>query len=1291
MKYIITSVLLLISSFVYGTDYFVSGAGNNANSGLTSALPKATLAGVASFITAGNTIYLERGYTYYGSIVILGSNVNINSYGTGTMPVISGLSSVSGWSNISGNIWEASVTGVKAAVNLVLRNNVIQQIGRYPNLNASNGGYLTYTAATTTSITGPALSADTNWTGAEIAIRRKRWDISRRTVTSHSGGVVGFAAISTANTDYGYFFQRDSRTLDQDGEWWYDNTNSKLRVYSTANPATHSYQITTVDTLLKNVGYNSVTITNIAFDGAGYVAIFQQGNSNITVRNCYINNSGAFGVRGYYTTNMVVDSTTVVNSLGAGINLISNTNTQAVTNCTVSRTCLFAGMEISGEGADRAGIRVQGTPTTITNNRVMNSGYLGIEFQGDDVNVKYNLIDSFCSVRDDGGAIYSYEAAGGTLPTRSNRNVISNIMLDGFGNNNGTDESGGSIKHVNGLYFDEGSRTIIADSNTIVNVGRGYHGNNNADLTFRHNIFYNTDKSFSFQRLNVGNVVRGIIMKKNIYYPYRFEYRNLAINLPSVITKEADILAMGTLDSNYYSLRAGTDTSIMAITTYNTYSNYTENYYNFAYLTGTVGIETHSTSVANTGTLQYNASSSPVTYTHTGYSKIEPNGTVHNNSTIIPAWGSKILIENGTTPSNKRFVSGEGNDANDGFTAPTAWATIDKVNSMLAGLASGDSILFERGFTYTGSITVNRSNINFNAYGIGSKPVITGFTILTGWTNEGGGIYSKIITSDDLTNMVTIDGIQYAMGRFPDATYLTFESFSTNVSITDNTLGFGTDWTGAEVWIRKADWKGDRCLITNHTSNTLTYTSYGSTSNPYDVGFGYFIQNDLRTLTTYGEWHHNTGTGKFSMYFGGVDPTSKTVKVATKNYGINAGGYDNLTVANIEFQGSIQSGIYQQGANDNNSITYCNVFYAGKHGIENNGSGSGNIFNYNTIKDVNGYGIYDYSTSTDINHNEISNVGVVLGQYKGSDGYSGIYSPGYNVDIKYNYIHNIGYNGIIFRSLGTGLIADVSYNLIDTVCTLLDDGGGIYTSTADAQTKRINYNIVLNVEGNSDGTPGSTAYSAGIYLDETETNCEVIGNVVAHNPFAGIKLHKAHDNIIRDNIVYDNLYGLNIEDYVGNQVRLNDVKNNIFFAKTGSQYVFRCYTVQNDIPDFFGIADSNYYTRPIDEDFTFRLKSLAINYVDYTLAQWKTLIGDDNNSLTASQTVSSTDSLFFNYNATGSSVVWTFSGKSRKDHKGTVYNNSYTIPAWGGIVLFANGTTTPASGNKIRGYKFRTN
>ena len=692
---------LLIATCLHAKTYYVSTSGNNSNTGLTEASSWQTISKINSFNFALNDVILfKRGDIFYGSITILQHNLTYGAYGTGAKPIISGLSTITGWVNLGGNIWEAPTTGVNAANNLVLRNSKIQQIGRYPNADAADKGYLTYTASTTSSITGPALSSTTNWTGAEVAIRVARWEIVRKIVTAHSAGVVSFAALSTSpRLPYGYFFQRDSRTLDQDGEWWQDGTNNKLRMYfSNNNPSSYTIQASTVDILITNSpGYNNVSIRDMSFVGAGTKAIYLRSGSNHVVKNCDVNNSGAEAISVNSALNVIVDNCTTRNSLGSGIQVSNNSNKilSSITNCTVDSTALIAGMETSNQSNGGEGILIRGANNVyVTYCRVFNSGYVGIGWYGNDTYIKYNLVDTYCKVRDDGGGIYTAETMDTALyQTRYNRNVVSNIVLNGIGEGKGTKDPN-AVPAVNGIYVDDGTADVSIDSNTVAYIPKGgVHGNNNRRISVTNNTTFNTGFGFSTQRLKNGKTVIGMRVTKNIFYPYRFQYRNLARDKPNLTLNE-QIAALGVLDSNYYSLRPGIDTSISAVTTLYNGLEYQDDFLPFNTMKTTFGIETKSINVPNNGSLEYNASSTPRVVSFSGLSKKDVFGNVYNNSVTIPAWSSKVLIPNGTAtttnkapladagtsktitlPTNSVSIAGTGTDT-DGTIVSYAWTKI---------------------------------------------------------------------------------------------------------------------------------------------------------------------------------------------------------------------------------------------------------------------------------------------------------------------------------------------------------------------------------------------------------------------------------------------------------------------------------------------------------------------------------------------------------------------------------------------------------------------------------------
>ncbi len=706
MKRLLFVLFIFFCSTIHAKNYYISETGNDINDGSSPATAWQTITKVNSFTFALNdSILFKRGGTFYGGIVIKRSNLNFGAYGTGAKPIITGLSTITGWVNLGGNIWEAPTRDVKSTNNLVLRDGKIQQIGRYPNADASQAGYLIYTAASTSSITGPALSSTKNWTGAEVAIRLNRWEILRKTVTAHSGGTISFAAhSSTPKLNYGYFFQRDSKTLDQDGEWWQDGSNNKLRMYfGNNNPTAYKIQASTVDILITNYPgyYNNISINDLSFIGAGKKAIHILSGANHQIKNCDVSNSGAEAISVFSATNVVVDRCTTRNSLGSGIQVSNDGNTtlSSISNCIVDSTALIAGMETSNENNGGNGILNRaGSNVYILNCKITNCGYGGIAWYGNNAFIKYNLVDTYCKVRDDGAGIYTSEATFDTsayLP-RFNRKVVSNIVVNGIGQGNGTSDP--SDVSVNGLYADDGAYNVTFDSNTVANMpDAGLHGNNNRYITFTNNTTFNTLKGYSTQRFGgskIGRTVIGLRVTKNIFYPYRFAFTNGARDEPNITVLQS-IQNLGTVDSNYYSLRAGIDSSMSEITVLKNGTGYIQSARTIAFVNGTIGFERHGTYVAdNTGTLEYNASNSPKVISFSGLSKKDVFGNIYNNSVTIPAWGSKILIPNGlavapnippvadagadilvTLPTNIATLTGSGKDT-DGVITSYKWVKI---------------------------------------------------------------------------------------------------------------------------------------------------------------------------------------------------------------------------------------------------------------------------------------------------------------------------------------------------------------------------------------------------------------------------------------------------------------------------------------------------------------------------------------------------------------------------------------------------------------------------------------
>ena len=108
-----------------------------------------------------------------------------------------------------------------------------------------------------------------------------------------------------------------------------------------------------------------------------------------------------------------------------------------------------------------------------------------------------------------------------------------------------------------------------------------------------------------------------------------------------------------------------------------------------------------------------------------------------------------LLFLGSAAQAKTYYVSASGSDGNDGLTPATAWQTTTQLNSSFDSLLPGDAVLFNRGDTFYGGISVTRSGSNGNpivigAYGTGAKPLLLGSrqeNDPSDWADQGGNVW----------------------------------------------------------------------------------------------------------------------------------------------------------------------------------------------------------------------------------------------------------------------------------------------------------------------------------------------------------------------------------------------------------------------------------------------------------------------------------------------------------------------------------------------------------------------
>ncbi len=642
------------------------------------------------------------------------------------------------------------------------------------------------------------------------------------------------------------------------------------------------------------------------------------------------------------------------------------------------------------------------------------------------------------------------------------------------------------------------------------------------------------------------------------------------------------------------------------------------------------------------------------------------------------------------------FSTSSGDDSRSSTQAKsssTPWKTISKLNSFFSNLQPGDQVLFKRGETFYGLITVNKSGtasspIVIGAYGTGNRPIITSLVTLSGWTANSTykGVYECNANSafGERVNIVLLNDAQKAMGRYPNSNapnkgYLTLESHSNKTSITDKELTSSPNWKDAELVLRTCHWVIERCKITSHSGSTIYYTANEGAYAPRDK-YGYFIQNSIKTLDQTGEWYYNPSTKKISMFFGSNSPSSYTVKASTIDNIVYSSGKSYIVFDNLTLKGANENGVYiSSGSNIN--IKNCDVLYSGMTGVQASNHAYFKLEN-STVLNSNNNGVSASSSYAVIRNNLIKNSFSIAGMGRSGQGQGAGIKIGTTGLAEYNQVINSGFFGITFW----GDNAVIKNNYIDTFCFIKDDGAGIYASNGTNVTfkgRKVTGNVVLNGIGAPEGANTTASSADGIYMDDDVNAVEITGNTIA-NSNRGLYLHNTRYIVVRNNTSFNNKFGqLHMKyDGLGGLLRNSTITNNIFFSKYEDDAASVIFTKKDDYDiASMGRFDSNYYARPMDNTNLI----LTTTYV-YTssqvrtyrdLPEWKSKYNKDPLSKLSLKTIADNPDYYikFVYNSTQVNKTVSLNG-TYVDAKNNKYSNSIELKPYTSAVLIKDGTTT---------------
>ena len=515
-----------------GTTYYVSTAGLDSNDGLSELTPFKTIAKVNSLaLGPGDRVLFKCGDVWQAEQLVVSKSgtetepITFGSYpeGCANKPTLSGSLPITGWTVHSGSIYRADLPAgtFPLGINQLFRDGQRLIMGRWPNLDAGDGGYsfVDSHSAGSNQITDNELPSSVNWAGAIVHIKNIRWSMLDRQVTGSSSHTLtlntGLSCLIsgwTTCTGWGYFVNNHLATLDQDGEWYYDAGANRVYLYSTggvpssiegsvileeattlrhggimlSDGSATSYVV--VDNIaLKNwfnhgIGtpggmsgdiYHHFTIRNVTIkdvDAAG-VRLSSwlerpsngrkglRGGHHMTFTDNVIDGANHFGITGYFAESTFEDN--VIKNIA----LIENLNKSGMGCGLTSSQCT--------ENGDGFRIRTyepldSGYGNTLRYNRFEKIGYNGVDVFGYDTTLERNFITQSCYSKADCGGVRTFGSDNLSATDVYDVHIVENIIVDIPGNVDGCHASRPAFGM--GLYIDHYSRDVEVRGNTIIST-----------------------------------------------------------------------------------------------------------------------------------------------------------------------------------------------------------------------------------------------------------------------------------------------------------------------------------------------------------------------------------------------------------------------------------------------------------------------------------------------------------------------------------------------------------------------------------------------------------------------------------------------------------------------------------------------------------------------------------------------------------------------------------------------------------------------------------------------------
>lgn len=543
------------------TYYVSSSSGDDDNDGLSEGSPFASVGKVNSLaLQPGDSILFKCGDVWRADPLLLtqsgtaDSPITFGSYPAECteQPVLSGARAIAGWVPYRGHIYVADLSAGDNAgnfphgVNQLFRDGGRLPLGRWPNLDAGDGGYSTIDGQ----LAGDRLSDDElpagDWGGAVAHIRGMRWYILNRQITGSSGQslTVGSDLDCWGGdcTGWGYFLHNHLDTLDREGEWCYDAGSHRVYLYSEAGLPTAGEIEGSVVLRDDDRAWGGIVLGEDLGDAVHYVVV-----ENLELRRWYNNGvSTPTNLHSYENSNLVLRDLAIRDVDGSGIHLGTwvydahdgadgwrGGNHITISGCLIERAnhrgidtyakqstisdnvirdvARIENLGVSGMGCgpsagggfcteDGDGIRIKvdeaadsGHHNTIRRNVLERIAYNGIDVFGHNNTLERNVIRAACYAKGDCGGVRTFGSGDlSTTPVHDLR-LEQNLVLNTIGNTDGCKDAYDALFGF-GLYIDHYSRDVTLVGNSIISSTASGILYQNATGSVSDNVLYNNSR-----------------------------------------------------------------------------------------------------------------------------------------------------------------------------------------------------------------------------------------------------------------------------------------------------------------------------------------------------------------------------------------------------------------------------------------------------------------------------------------------------------------------------------------------------------------------------------------------------------------------------------------------------------------------------------------------------------------------------------------------------------------------------------------------------------------------------